>query len=228
MDMSKFADWESPTITPGKKYGRLTILSTYYKIGTYRYYALCRCDCGTDSFLKRIDHIMGRENVGCGCTQREAVTKHGKWGHPLFRVWTAMNSRCYNKKDNRYANYGGRGITVCDKWKDINQFITDMEFTYRKGLQIERTDNNKGYSPDNCKWATQTEQARNKSSNIKLSHDGKTLCLSEWSQITGLSYGTLWERVKILGWNTERALTTPALSAKARCLIARNTYRGKS
>jgi len=186
MDMSKFADWESPTITPGKKYGRLTILSTYYKIGTYRYYALCRCDCGTDSFLKRIDHIMGRENVGCGCTQREAVTKHGKWGHPLFRVWTAMNSRCYNKKDN------------------------------------------KGYSPDNCKWATQTEQARNKSSNIKLSHDGKTLCLSEWSQITGLSYGTLWERVKILGWNTERALTTPALSAKARCLIARNTYRGKS
>lgn len=226
--LSNFENWESPTIKPGQKYGRLTILSTHCKIGTYRYYALCNCDCGTKNVLARIDHIRSRNNVGCGCTQREAATKHGQWGHPLFHIWQKMIYRCQNPQDKRYKYYGGRGITICDKWKGVTQFIADMESTYKKGLQIERIDNDKGYSPENCRWATQTEQARNKSSNVKLSHNNKTLCLGEWSQITGISYGTLWERFKILGWPAEKTLTTPPLSSKERCLIARNAYKNKS
>ena len=135
--------------------------------------------------------------------------------------------RCYNKKNKRYYCYGGRGITVCKHWHNVRNFIHDMEPTYKKGLQIERIDNDKGYSPNNCAWVTQTQQAQNKSSNINLTHKGQTFCLAVWSRKTGISYGTLWERVKILEWPAERALTTPALDAHARLKIARG-FRNKN
>lgn len=223
----EFEPCESKFVKPGQKYGRLMVVSTHKIPGTYRYYAKCNCDCGTINFMTRIDNLRNGRNTGCGCVQREGTTTHGRWGHPIFHVWTGMMSRCYNSNDKRYVLYGGRGITVCEKWKDINQFILDMETTYQKGLQIDRKDNDQGYSPDNCHWVTRMEQARNKSSNVNLSYDGKTLCLSEWSQITNLSYGTLWERVKILGWSAERALTTPPLDPDSRCLLARNKRYGK-
>lgn len=221
-NISGLETWESPTIKPGQKYGKLTILSTHCKSGTYKYYAICDCDCGTKNYVSRIDHLRTRKNIGCGCAQKEAVTTHGRWNHPLFSVWTGIMSRCYNINDKRYNCYGQRGIAVCDKWKDVNQFILDMEPTYKPGLQIDRIDNNNGYFPENCRWATRTEQARNKSSNVKIYHNGKNLCLAEWSEITGINNGTLRDRILTLKWSAEKALTTPALSAKERCLIARN------
>jgi hypothetical protein len=110
---------------------------------------------------------------------------------------------------------------VCKQWHNVKKFIEDMNATYKKGLQIDRINNSKGYSPGNCRWATRTEQSRNKSSNIKLTHNNQTLCLSEWSITTKIPYGTLWERVKILGWTSKRTLTTPPLNASARCELAR-------
>ncbi len=226
-DEDNLVPWKSSTVYAGQKYGRLTIVSTEQIFGTYKYYARCNCDCGTKDFVTRIDKLRNGTVTGCGCVQREVTTTHGCWGNPIFHVWVGLMSRCCNPKDKRYPYYGGRGITVCEEWKDVNKFILDMEPTYQKGLQIDRRDNDQGYNPDNCHWVTQIEQARNKSSNIKLSYDGKTLCLAEWSQITNLSYGTLWERVKILGWSAEKTLTTPPLDADSRCLLARNTRYGK-
>jgi hypothetical protein len=202
--------WNSRTIKQGQKYGRLTIISTHKASGTYKYYAFCDCDCGTKNFITRVDNLRDGRVLGCGCVHREAVTTHGRWGHPMLIVWSHMINRCYNPKDGRYSHYGARGISVCEKWKDIEQFIADMFGSYEKGLTIERINNNGNYCPENCRWATRTEQARNKSSNVNISFDGKTLCLSEWSQLIGVPYGTLWERIKILGWPPERALTTPS------------------
>ena len=96
------------------------------------------------------------------------VQMHGLTKHPLYHVWQHMMHRCYNKKDGRFCYYGRRGITVCQRWHQCANFIEDMYPTYKKGLQIDRKDNDGGYTKDNCRWITHTEQQRNKSNN-KLS-----------------------------------------------------------
>jgi len=121
-----------------------------------------------------------------------------------------MMRRCYNKKDEKYPIYGERGITVCAHWHDVNNFIEDMSEGYRKGLQIDRKDNNKGYYKKNCHWVTRLQQARNKRSCVYLTYNGKTCCMKEWSHIMNLNYGTLVERVRVLKWPVEKALTQPA------------------
>lgn len=224
--MDNLVDWKSETIQPGQKYGRLTIISTHKIAGTYRYVAKCQCQCNVIKYI-RMDALRKGMTLSCGCLQKERSTKHGAWDHPLYTVWKSMMRRCYNQKDDRYNRYGGRGITVCKKWHDINIFINDMTQGYQKGLQIDRIDNDKGYSKNNCQWANRFTQAQNKSSNIKLTHDNKNLCLSEWSRITKIPYGTLWERIKVLKWSTERTLTTPSLSASERLSIARGARAKK-
>ena len=210
--MKKLVDWSSPLVTPGQRFGRLIVLSTHKIEGTYRYMAKCQCDCGSEPICVRIDNLVGkRKTRSCGCLQKETATKHGAWGHPLFNVWTNMMRRCSNPKDQRYARYGGRGITVCERWHDVNAFIEDMYPSFQKGLKIDRIDNDKGYYKENCHWVNQSAQNRNYSRNILLTYEGKTLCLVDWSHLTGISYGTLWERVKVLNWTTERTLTTPPI-----------------
>ena len=209
----------------GSVYGRLTVLATGTKPFTYRYYAVCQCSCGSEPKIIRIDGIRNGTVKSCGCLHKERITKHGNWDHRLYPVWHAMFDRCYRKKDKRYNDYGGRGITVCKRWNNLNNFIEDMYPSFKEGLQIDRTDNNKGYSPENCRWANRFEQAQNKSSNINLTHNNQTLTLSEWSRIVNIPYGTLWERIKILKWSAERTLTTPSLNAHERLAIARAKRR---
>lgn len=216
-------------IKPGDIYGRLTVTATYGVEGTYRYMATCDCSCGTKNVLVRIDGLRSktRKTSSCGCAQRDAVTTHGAWGNPLFTVWKGMMSRCYKPQDKRYSQYGGRGISVCDRWHNINIFIDDMSSSYRPNLQLDRIDNDGSYSPENCKWSTRTEQARNKSNNIKLTFEGQTKCLSEWAEITGICIGTLWDRLIVRKWDTMKTLTTPPMSHKESTLLARNTRYGK-
>lgn len=209
----------------GSIYGRLTILATGVKPGTYRYYAVCQCSCGSEPKMIRIDGIRSGIVQGCGCIQKARVTKHGNWDHKLYGTWKAMHERCYDPKNKRFNRYGGRGITVCDRWHDLNNFIEDMYPSYSKGLQLDRIDNDKEYYPENCHWTDRYGQAQNKSSNIILTHNGQTLCLAEWASITGIPYGTLWERIVVLKWSTERALTTPSMDAHERLAIARSSRR---
>lgn len=120
-------------------------------------------------------------------------------------------SRCYKSTDKRFAQYGGRGITVCDRWHDVNLFIEDMHSTFAPGLKIERQNNNGNYEKSNCAWATSAQQNRNYSRNVNLTFNGETLCLADWATKLNINYGTLWDRLK-QGWSVERALTTPTLS----------------
>lgn len=208
-------DWPLNCMEPGQKYGRLTVLSTHKIKGTYRYFAKCQCDCGSEPIYVRVDALRKPEGRSrkptrsCGCFHKEQVTTHGAWGHPIFKIWSAMMIRCNDPNNKRYPRYGGRGIAVCDRWHDVKNFIADMSKGYRKGLQIDRINNDKGYSKENCHWVTRTEQARNKSSNVLITFNGETHCLKEWSHLLGITYGTLVERVQVLGWPPEKALTQP-------------------
>jgi hypothetical protein len=118
-----------------------------------------------------------------------------------------MRSRCENPSDNGYPDYGGRGITVCDRWKDFANFYADMGDP-PKGYWLDRVDNAKGYDPDNCAWRTPKQQNRNRRDNNLLTYNGETLCLSEWAEKLGISRDLLRGRVR-RGWDVERIFNVP-------------------
>lgn len=194
--------------------------------------AFCQCDCGSEPIyvkigaLRKIGTKSRPPTRSCGCLHREKVTTHGSWGNPLLSVWSHMMSRCYDLHDKRYERYGGRGITVCYRWHDVRNFINDMQDRYVKGLQIDRKDNDKGYFPDNCHWVDTFAQAQNKSNVPLHTHNGKTLCLAEWSRVTGLSYACLRDRLK-RGWDIHKTLTTPTIPIPESMPIALATRWGK-
>lgn len=137
--------------------------------------------------------------------------KHGLRKHPLYRTWSNIKTRCYNVNDPHYKNWGGRGITMCDVWKD--DFLTFHNWAisngWEPGLTIERIDNDKGYEPLNCKWITHAEQAKNKQTTHWITFNGKTQSLHDWSIEIGIDEGILERRINYLNWSIERAITEP-------------------
>ena len=129
-----------------------------YRFGRYL------CYCGTE-FEAVISNVKDGVTKSCGCYKKvkisEANTTHGFRGHPLYQTWSGMIQRTTNSKRRGYDNYGGRGITVCERWQDIANFIHDMYPTYSEGLTLDRIDIDGNYGPDNCRWATKETQARN-------------------------------------------------------------------
>ena len=130
----------------------------------YRY-GLYQCQyCGKE-FETQVQAIKNGNTKSCGCYQKrrakEACTKHGARYHPLYLIWKSMKSRCSNLKDKAYPNYGGRGIKVCDRWRDVNNFIEDMYPSYTKELSIDRIDVNGNYEFNNCRWTDKETQQRN-------------------------------------------------------------------
>lgn len=124
-----------------------------------------------------------------------------------YSTWAGMLQRCTNQNNIAFENYGGRGIDVCERWKIFENFLSDMG-RKPKGFSLERIDNNKGYSPENCKWASKAEQNRNNRRNKMLSYNGETLIMKDWAAKAGISYSCLRKRIK-LGWSIEKTLTTP-------------------
>lgn len=138
-----------------------------------------------------------------------------------YGVWWQMRARCTDPTHEAYANYGGRGITVCKRWATFDKFYADVGPRPSKTHTLERKNNNKGYSPKNVKWATRTEQARNRRSNVYVTHDGQKRTFAEWGEITGLGGKLIWQRID-LGWTVERAITTPAASKPKNIAITAN------
>jgi hypothetical protein len=120
-----------------------------------------------------------------------------------------MIYRTTNQKCDRYKDYGGRGITVCERWKDFINFMQDMLPEYRDSLTIERIDNEKGYGPDNCKWVTMKVQNNNKRDSFKVEYNGQVKTITEWSELLKVDDRLLWQRIKRDGWTVERAFTVP-------------------
>lgn len=190
-------DSSSRVISTGEKYGRYTVLSIHRAANGYQKYARVKCDCGSQERFVPTNALRSGDSKSCGCLHRERVTKHGLWGNPLHKVWRSMMDRCYNQNNKRYSRYGGRGITVCPKWHEAENFIADMKPTYSGGMTLDRINNNSVYSTDNCRWATRSQQNRNYSRNLMFKHDGEELCLADWAKASGINYGTLRDRIFI-------------------------------
>ena len=136
--------------------------------------------------------------------------KHGMTNTRIYRIWQGMLKRCFNQKRECFKYYGGRGITVCDEWRDSFKAFYDwaMSSGYSDTLTLERNDVNGDYCPQNCRWATMKEQCENRKSNRFLSAFGETHTISQWAQITGLNFTTIKGRIDRLGWDAEKALFT--------------------
>ena len=124
----------------------------------------------------------------------------------LLSRWRDMIRRCYNKNRRDYSRYGGKGITVCERWDSFDNFLQDMEDGFSDNLTLERIDYEKGYSPENCRWATYTEQNRNKINNRNITIDGVTKTLSEWIEKSSVKSSTVRQRFYVYGWTVEKAL----------------------
>lgn len=134
---------------------------------------------------------------------------HGEsHGSRTYRIWTGMRSRCLNPTNHSYARYGGRGVTVCERWTSYEAFLADMGYA-PEGHSIERVDNAGGYEPSNCRWIPMAEQARNKRNNVWITANGITRLLEDWSRETGIAVTTIWMRINARGWTPERAVLTP-------------------
>ena len=194
---------------PGDRFGRCLVIVTGKKPDTYIYRAVCQCDCGK-VFAPMISGLRNGSTQSCGCKNREDTTKHGLWKSPLYPTWQHMLKRCNDPNDPKFADYGGRGITVCERWHDLRAFHEDMAPTFKRGLTLDRTDNSKGYSPENCAWREPAEQARNKRNNIWVTIEGRRMILKDWCVELGVSYGMARSRIKEMGWDPVEALRIPA------------------
>lgn len=174
-----------------------------------------RCVCGKEKIIG-IKNVSGGTTKSCGCKRSYLSSlvkhnyKHGERDTRLYNIFHKMQSRCYNPNYREHCYYSDRGIKVCDEWKD--NYIAFRNWALNNGyadnLSIDRIDVNKGYSPDNCRWASSREQNRNKRNNVKITHDGKTMVLAAWCEELGLNYSTIEMRI-CRGWNPERAITEP-------------------
>lgn len=138
--------------------------------------------------------------------RRNGHPTHGDSKTPLYHRWTAMRRRCTDRNQPYFQNYGGRGIKVCKRWNRYENFKADMGATFKPELTLERRNNNKGYYPKNCYWATRAVQARNSRQNVWLSLNGVTLCMTDWARRLGITRLTIFKRLA-RGWSVERALT---------------------
>lgn len=202
----------------GQTFGRLTVVSLAPSHLSARKKSVrwnCRCACG------KVKPILGYslkkgETKSCGCLRRELAAKREiTHGHTVlgkqtrtYQCWCDMRKRCSNPKATGYARYGGRGITVCDRWlESFENFLADMG-ECPAGFEIDRKDVNGNYEPSNCRWLTKRDQSRNKSTNRTLQIDGETLCLKDWSIRSGIAYETIRDRLR-KGWDAKGAIFEP-------------------
>ena len=196
----------------GQRFGKLTILA-YAPKRNKRTRIVCQCDCGKIVTVDQ-SNVLAGHTTACGCANvpatKAANTKHGMNDSTIYRRWHWMIQRCSNPRSEHWSYYGGRGIKVCERWHSFEAFYADMG-NPPPGTTLDRIDVNGDYSPENCRWATRTEQARNRRNTTMLTHNGETLPVAEWAERYGLSFYVLYERLKA-GWSVERALTEPVRS----------------
>lgn len=197
----------------GQRFGRLTVIRRVQNNKYNEAMWLCRCDCGNEKTIS--GKCLRRKNntSSCGCLQRERAKKshvtHNMSKSRIFKIWTKIKTRCFNKNIANYKNYGGRGITICKEWKsDFKKFYNwAIKNGYSDNLSIDRIDVNGNYCPENCRWATSKEQARNTRKNHTITFKGETHCISEWAELIGINYGTLYYRIE-QGWDFEKNIKT--------------------
>jgi hypothetical protein len=197
---------------PGDRVGRLVVSGRPYRRDDGQTMVPADCDCGESTAL--VFRNWG-QTKSCGCLQKERAsetfTKHGQGTSRLYKVWTGLKQRCENPRKNSYANYGARGIYVCDEWQDFEVFAAWAdENGYDGKLDIDRIDNDGPYSPENCHWVTRSENLRNTRRSRKLTALGETQTMIAWSEDERcqVSYAALEKRLR-MDWDPEDAILTP-------------------
>lgn len=182
----------------GKIFNRLTVTSFYRNDNRGERFYNCKCECGNIT-ISSGSRIRTGVTKSCGCLNVEVATKkstiHGESKSIEYDAYMRMHFRCYNEKSKDYPRYGGRGIIVCCEWHDVETFISDMGRRPSKLHSLDRINNNKSYSKENCKWSTAKEQANNRSTNKKITFNGETLGITEWSRKLGKPRKTLSNRL---------------------------------
>ena len=187
----------------GCRFGRLTVIKRDIDYisprGQKNTKWICQCDCGN------VVSVIGQglkssKTRSCGCLEKDHPNHrtHGETTTRLHREWALMKRRCGNPNSKEYEHYGGRGITVCDEWCASYESFRNWALShgYTDELTIDRIDNTKGYSPENCRWATRIEQANNKTTNVFYEYNGKSQTIAEWAREYNLTYPTLYIRLR--------------------------------
>lgn len=194
----------------GQRFGRWTVIS-FSEIRNHSAYWNCQCDCGTESKVDGHGLRRGRSK-SCGCFNLEVRTTHGLDKHRFIKTWRHMNDRCYNTKDKEYKNYGGRGITICDEWRgDPTAFCAwcDSQEPVPKEYSIDRINNDGNYCPENCRFASNHQQQRNKTNTVWIDYNNETLCLQDFiEKYAEVPLSIVKNRIYDLGWNPIKAAFT--------------------
>ena len=201
----------------GEKHGRLTVLwraeNKVEPSGSIRATWRCICDCGNGVTVT--GHALAKGHTrSCGCLTKEKPIKHGMARTLIYRAWSVMVQRATNPDHPSYDRYGGRGITLCERWKSFENFYADMG-DRPPDMSLDRIDNNGPYSPENCRWATREQQQNNRRVNTRLTYNGRTLTVAEWGRVTGYGKGPIVQRMQS-GWPVEAILTTPVAKRSPR------------
>jgi len=199
----------------GKIYGRWTALSFSGRVGI-KIHWLCRCECGVERSVWIANLVSGKSR-SCGCLNAESKATanavrfrtHGMSKTSIYRIWRGMIKRCTDSGIRGYPNYGGRGISVCERWNNsFENFYADMGERPSGKHSIDRINNDGNYEPENCRWATTQEQTRNTRRTRMVTFAGRTQCLQAWADESGISKQTISLRLRT-GWTVEDALTKP-------------------
>lgn len=196
-----------PLDLSGRVFGRLTVLEKLpEKTQSKAVQWLCSCTCG-NTLPVTTSRLNSGNTKSCGCGLIENRIKHGGSYSPEYAVWKNIKERCYLQTNKSYPRYGGRGITMCEEWRDnFEAFLQDVGPRPSSAHSIDRRDNDKDYEPGNCRWATKEEQANNRESNLIYELHGETRTLAEWCKHLGINYYRTHCRLYQLGWAFEEAI----------------------
>jgi len=206
-------------VKQGNRYGRWTVISRDGE----NLKAISVCECGTVRDVSVYSLVRG-VSVSCGCHKNEVsgnrFRSHGGSRTPIYGGWRGMNERCENTKHASYMEYGGRGVTVCEEWvHDFEEFRDWSQANgYADGLELDRVDNDAGYSPSNCRFVSHKENCNNRRNSQWVTAFGDTKTIAQWSEDSRcvVAQRTLGRRIKKFGWRPELAITTPATKGMRR------------
>lgn len=192
----------------GERVGKLTLVRPLKAGEVKRGHSwVCRCDCGAEIVVETSNL---RKQTKCKECAVKEQTKHGLSNTPLYTVWEHMKRRCLTQSEKCYKDYGARGITICDEWIDFEPFMDwALASGYDPSLTLDRIDNDKGYSPENCRWADRRTQQNNRRNSIYITANGVTLPCAEWARKTGIPKNVLRARYVEMGWSGEKTVSTP-------------------
>lgn len=193
----------------GERFGRLVVIEFVGKKpppGSGAIW-LCKCDCG--NLVEATNSgLVAKNKTSCGCLYLETHSTHGMTNSPEFISWSSMKARCNNENGAAWRNYGGRGISICQRWESFEAFYEDMGPRPSLKHTLDRIDNDGDYEPSNCKWSTPKEQHNNTRQNVQITYKGKTMTVIQWARKLKINPGTLYDR-KRRGWSDERTITEP-------------------